>query len=59
MKLHSKKEVCGMLGISPRSLDRRISNREIGIVKIGHLTKISDVELIAFIKRNSHGGVTA
>ena len=59
MKLHSKKEVCGMLGISPRSLDRLISAGEIGIVKIGHLTKITLEEVKAFVKRNSHGGLAA
>lgn len=59
MQLLSKKEVCGILGIAPRSLDRRISNQEIGIVKVGHLTKIKMAEVKAFIKRNSHGGLTA
>jgi len=57
MKLLSKKEVCGLLGIAPRSLDRRIANRELGIVKIGRLTKIKESEVKAFIKRNSHGGL--
>ncbi|MCK4563740.1 MAG: helix-turn-helix domain-containing protein [Verrucomicrobia bacterium] len=59
MKLHSKKEVCGMLGISPRSLDRRISAGEIQIVKVGRLTKITLEEVKAFVKRNSHGGLAA
>jgi excisionase family DNA binding protein len=59
MKLLSKKEVCGILGIALRSLDRRISNREIGIVKIGRLTRIKESEVKEFIRRNSHGGLMA
>lgn len=59
MQLLNKKEVCAMLGIAPRSLDRLIANQEIGIVKIRRLTKIKLSEVQAFIKRNSHGGLTA
>lgn len=56
MKLLNKKEVCGILGIASRSLDRRIAAGDIGIVKVGHLTRISESEVYSFIKRNSHGG---
>ena len=48
-----------MLGVAPRTLDRRIAGNEIRITKIGHLTKISLAEVIAFIERNSHGGLGA
>ena len=56
MKLLRKKEVCGILDIAPRSLDRRIASGDIGIVKVGRLTRISLDEVKSFIKRNSHGG---
>ena len=59
MQLLSKKEVCGILGIASRSLDRRIAAGDIGIVKVGHLTKIKLSEVKAFINRNSHGGLMA
>lgn len=59
MQLLNKKDVCGILGIAPRSLDRRIANKEIGIVKVGRLTKIRMSEVKAFIKRNSCGGQAA
>ncbi len=59
MQLLSKKEVCGILGIALRSLDRRIANQEIGIVKVGRLTRIKETEVKEYIRRNSHGGLTA
>jgi excisionase family DNA binding protein len=57
MQLLNKKEVCSILGIASRTLDRRIAGGDIGIVKVGHLTRISLDEVEAFIKRNSHGGL--
>lgn len=59
MKLLNKKEVCGILGIAPRSLDRLIANQEIGIVKVRRMTRIKFSEVNEFIRRNSHGGLTA
>jgi len=59
MELLSKKEVCGILRIAPRTLDRRIADKQIRIIKNGHKVQITLSEVKAFIKRNSHGGPNA
>ena len=58
-KLRNKTDVCEILGVSIRGLDRLIAGGKIRIVKVGRLTKISQAEVDAFIERNSHGGLPA
>jgi excisionase family DNA binding protein len=58
--LKSKKEAARYFGTSVATIDRLMAARVLGFVKVGHLTRFREEDLLAYIRANARaGGVKA
>lgn len=52
MKLISPNKAADMMGVSAKTVYRRINQGELTRIKIGSATRISEDEIIAYAKKN-------